>query len=215
MLFVCAGLITGAVFALFGEKTRVEAKTMKHNNVCIKCSALLVVGENITQSMIDHYNYICRKCKSKYATDYNHRTGRKHAMSENRECSTFLGVYVAERVLSHVFKDVQRMPYGTPGFDFRCGKGYMVDVKSSCRHHHPRWADSWLFHIRKNPVAEYFLCLAFDNRYVLDPEHIWLIPAGDINDRDTIGITESKLDKWQKYEQSVDRVIACCNAMKT
>lgn len=204
---------------------------MKHNNVCIKCGALLVVGENVTQCGIDHSQYICQKCQrqvgkewidthpnymTNYMREYRHRTGQNQPMSENRESPSFLGVHVAERVLSHLFKNVQRMPYGNPGFDFTCGKGYLVDAKCSCRRqHNPPWADNWMFTINKNQIADYFLCLAFDNRNDLNPEHIWLIPAGDVNDHVGISIAESRLDRWQKYEQPVYRVIACCDTLKT
>lgn len=189
---------------------------MTHN--CNKCGVLLVVDENIPQSRVDQYRYICRKCYAEYSRnrqrDYSHRTGRKQPMNENRECPSFLGVHVAERVLSHIFKNVQKMPYNNPGFDFRCGNGYLVDSKCSCRYHRLHRAESWLFTIRKNRIAEYFLCLAFNNRNDLTPEHLWLIPAGDVNDHTTITITETRLDKWSKYEQPVDRVMACCNVLK-
>jgi hypothetical protein len=136
-------------------------------------------------------------------------------MSENRKCSSFLGVNVAEQVLSQVFKNVQRMPYGNPGYDFKCGRGYLVDVKSSCRRCHTYCADDWLFQVKKNPIAEYFLCLAFDNRKDLTPEHIWLIPAGDVNNKTGVSISETTLDKWNKYELDINQISACCNVLRS
>ena len=96
-------------------------------------------------------------------------------MNKNRQCSSFLGVHVAERVLEATFENVERMPYGNPGFDFICGAGYKIDVKSSCRRYQKNGSSSWAFGIDKNCDADYFLCIAFDNREHLNPEHLWLI----------------------------------------
>lgn len=186
---------------------------------CRVCDTGLVVDKNITQCRIGKSDYICRNCRREYNRQQSmkrrHRTGQQQPMSENIECSSFLGVHVAERVLGHVFKDVAKMPYGTPGFDFRCQHGYLVDVKSSCRHCYPEgYADRWLFAIRRNPIADYFLCLAFDNRNDLNPEHVWLVPGCTINDRMSVSISETKLDKWMQYEHPLGKIIACCNVLK-
>ena len=135
-------------------------------------------------------------------------------MNENRACSQFLGVYVAEQVLSHVFKNVEQMLINTPGYDFICGKGYKVDVKSSCRSSCGTFADRWIFHIDKNQIADYFLMAAFDNRNDLNPEHIWLIPSGEINDHVSISVSESTLHKWEQYEIGIDEVVLCCDEIK-
>lgn len=200
---------------------------MNHN--CIKCGSPLIVGENITQYGVDHYQYICRSCtrdySQKYAQEhcehrrkrdreYTHRTGQCHSMDENRQCPQYLGVYVAERALSHVFEHVERMPYGNPGYDFICGGGYRIDVKSSCRRVSEKQANRWMFNIKKNKIAEYFLCLAFDNRESLNPEHIWLIPAADVNDCITVSISEITLAKWDEYKLDIDKVSACCNIIR-
>jgi hypothetical protein len=192
---------------------------------CRVCDEYLVVGVNITQYRIDDRQYVCRDCKSNYQRawirehpdyhrEWSYRTERRQPMNENKKCASFLGIHVAERVLSYIFKHIQKMPNNNPGYDFICGRGYKVDAKSSCRHHIPHHADGWLFHIRKNQIADYFLCLAFDNRESLTPEHIWLIPVNEINHLITASISETTLDKWQQYEQSIDQVIICCNAIR-
>lgn len=185
---------------------------MAHN--CRVCRTPLVVGENMTQGRIDTRNYICRICDTKRWNNWAHRTGRQQPMIKNRECSSFLGVVVAERVLSHVFKNVERMPTNNPGYDFICGRGYKVDVKSSCRRHRRKKADGWGFQIKKNQIAEYFLCLAFDSRDSLNPEHVWLIPAGDVNDHAGVQISESTLVKWDEYALDISKVSTCCNILK-
>lgn len=185
---------------------------------CNKCGAVLVVGENVTQNMLDHRQYVCRACRREYQREHDpgwrHHTGQYQPMDKNRECTLFLGVYVAERVLRHVFKHTKQMPMNNPGFDFICGNGYMVDVKSSCRRHHETWADRWMFHIKRNQIAEYFLCLAFDNRESLNPEHMWLIPSENVNRYTTITISESRISKWDDYKLDVDKVSACCDAIR-
>ena len=98
-------------------------------------------------------------------------------MSENKDCSSYLGIHIAERVLVHVFKnDVERMPPNNPGFDFICAKNKKVDAKSSSL----LLGNEWCFHIRHNDIAQQFLLLAFGERPKddknLKPMQLWLIP---------------------------------------
>lgn len=185
---------------------------------CRKCGAPLTIGENTTQNRMDHGEYICRTCKRVNDRgrwrEWSHRVGLRKSMSENRGCTAFLGVHVAERVLSHVFKDVQIMPYGNPGFDFTCRHDKLIDVKGSCRNHSEKGADRWHFTIKQNHIADYFLCLAFNNRNDLNPEHIWLIPGDMINDCVSVSISETMLAKWAQYEQPLNKVISCCDSFK-
>ena len=208
---------------------------------CIKCGAPLIVGENTTQKQIDLSQYTCRSCKQKYdreyrqkhleqcqkhdqeyrqkhrehhrnwAREYKHRMGIQHPMSENRNCASFLGVYVAERVLTKVFKNVERMPYSNPGFDFICGGGHNIDVKSACISVDGRWG----FSINRNKIADYFLCIAFDNREDLNPLHAWLIPGKKVNHLKGASIRPHTIHKWDEYKLDVEKVVACCNTMKT
>ena len=136
-------------------------------------------------------------------------------MDENKECSLYLGVHVAERVLSKVFENVIRQPPKNRGFDFICGHGFKIDVKSSCIRHR-KWANhSWIFNICKNKIADYFLCLAFDDRKKLTPIHIWLLPAEKFNHLTIAGISTSTIDKWNGYTLDIDRVSECCNVIRT
>lgn len=79
-------------------------------------------------------------------------------VKNNKGCTSYLGVYIAEQVLSKLFKNVTKMPYGHTGFDFICGKDKKIDVKSACkRKFKPNsWADAWDFTINKNKIADYF-----------------------------------------------------------
>lgn len=132
---------------------------------------------------------------------------------ENKECSMYLGIHVAERVLSHCFATIERMPMNNPGYDFVCGKGFKIDVKSACRiNRYP--GIGWQFNIAQNKMADYFLCLAFDTRKDLAPEHIWLIPGSAINHQKYASIGLNTLRGWSQYERPIDGVLSCCNAMK-
>lgn len=135
-----------------------------------------------------------------------------HLHKYSKECSLFLGVTVAETVLSKVFKNVVRTPYMHRGFDFWCNHQKKIDVKSSCTRSGK--ANTWAFVIRKNKIADYFLCIAFDNRQDLNPLHLWLIPGNVINHLTGVTFSESTLDKWQEYELPLDKTIACCDTLR-
>jgi hypothetical protein len=136
----------------------------------------------------------------------------------NKNCATYLGVEISEKILANVFRNVKCMPTGNIGYDFVCGKGYKVDVKASCIHHsnvNNAWTH-WSFRIHKNTIADYFLCIAFDNREDLNPLHIWLVPGVIVSHLKGASISPSTINKWSDYEltNKMDRIIKCCNIMK-
>ena len=148
--------------------------------------------------------------------EYRYKRGAKSA-ANNKSCSAYLGVVIAETVLSHEFPGFKRMPYGNPDYDYECPQGFLIDVKSSCRRHSENGADYWAFATKKNKVANYFLFLAFGNREEpLIPEHIWLVPGRLVNGKTGIAITDSikNLAKWSEYERSLKNVLECCNKLK-
>ena len=185
---------------------RLATMTSKTNPVCRVCGTLLN-HENWWESDRKNPYYICKKCHMK-------AKGKKLSRT-NRECPQFLGIHVAERVLSHVFKNVKRMPMNNPGFDFICNKGKKIDVKSSCANttigiNKNRFA----FHIYRNKIADYFLCLAFDNRTDITPLYAWLLPAEKFNKFSSATITLKTIHKWDEYQLNIDKVAACCDMMK-
>jgi len=132
-------------------------------------------------------------------------------MNVNKECSAYLGVYVNEGLLKLYFDDVEVMPYGNPDYDFICNNGKKIDGKSSAT------GDKgyWQFSIKHNITADYFFCVAYDNRKDLNIIHIWLLPGDKFNHLVNIGISKSTIDKWAEYEQPLDKIIACCDLMKS
>lgn len=117
-------------------------------------------------------------------------------MTKNKNSAQYLGD-IAENVLSKVFKRVKVMPYGNPGYDFICGAGYKIDVKSSAIGDKYGY---WVFHIRQNKIADYFLCIAFNNREELIPQHLWLFPSEFLNYREGLHIFKYSLYKFTPYE---------------
>lgn len=200
---------------------------------CIKCGNNEIRVNGMCVKCYKHQHYLLNKEKNKETRKaYNKKwqkdnrdkralTNARHrqkigipSISENRKCSCFLGIHVAERVLSKVFNNVERQPLGNPGFDFICGKGYKIDVKSSCLIYAKDKTPRWQFVIKKNKIADYFLCLAFDNRENLNPMYMWLIPAQDVNKKESISSTITMISKWDKYALNIDKVSACCNVLR-
>ncbi|MCK5022861.1 MAG: hypothetical protein KAS04_01675 [Candidatus Aenigmarchaeota archaeon] len=135
-------------------------------------------------------------------------------MSENKKCASYLGCHIAENVLQSVFKDVEMMPHGNKGFDFICASGMKIDVKSACIGGRPRSPGVWGFNIKRNTIADYFLCLAFDNRDDLNPIHLWLIEGSEVNHLHKLLIPLSKTDVWARCELDINKVISKCNILK-
>lgn len=197
-------------------------------NLCRKCNTVKPLSEFRKYPNKNLWRHQCKECERAYGREYsrNHRSkmiertrnwrhinGIHAPMDKNKKCSSYLGVHIAENILSKYFENVTRTKYGTKGYDFICSKGYKIDVKSSCIVHKRDWS----FHINNNKIADYFLCLAFDNREDLHPKHIWLIPSDIINKLSSLTITNSDkpLLKWKKYEKDVHKLEILCTSIQT
>ncbi len=161
------------------------------------------------------------KTQLQYNTNTNHITicneftlnkNNYKLKSINKESPNYLGINCAEQVLSKVFKNVKMMPYGNPGFDFKCSNGYKVDSKAACKN---KRDNNWIFAINKNKIPDYFALLAFDNRNDINPLYFWLIPGYVVNDKIRISISQSTLSKWNGYKQDISKVIKCCDNIKS
>lgn len=173
-------------------------------------------------------NHVCKSCyitlrrerrqankeQARLESEKDRRRRGVKSMQDNKMCPKWLGVHIAEQVLQRVFKNVTPMPHDNSGFDFICGRGYKVDVKSSCIRYCKNASDSWKFHIFNNQTADYFLCLAFDNRADLTPMHLWLLPGDYVNQKKLVSISTTTIDKWNDYKLDINKVVSCCNIMK-
>jgi hypothetical protein len=149
------------------------------------------------------------KCRDRATA--RRRANGGQSMEDNKSCNGYLGIVIAERVLSMVFTGVQRMPNGNKGFDFRCSQGFDVDVKSACV---TKGKNGWIFQINRNKIADYFALLAFDNRQSLTPLHLWIMPGHVVNNNVSVHIAPSTLVKWSKYEHPLEKVVECCEALR-
>lgn len=188
--------------------------TTHYIRLCDKCYRKQYRMNNLEKRRI--YNSMWRKKNPTKNKNIVMKYKRKQGilpMSENHACSMFLGVHIAERVLSRVFKDVIKQPTNNPGYDFLCNKGKKIDVKSSCLYQSKNASPRWQFHIDKNKIADYFLCLAFDNRNDLNPLYMWLFPADEVNLKNAIGVSMYMTDKWNQYSLPINKVVVCCDVM--
>lgn len=181
---------------------------------CTKCGERKITARGLCRKCYDAKYRAEHSEKMRACSERNNRLRGHKPMSENRDCALFLGVHVAERVLSKIFKDVQKMPMNHSGYDFICNRGKRIDVKSSTIHTVAKQSDCWIFRIERNRIADYFLLIAFDNRDDLTPQHIWLMPGNAVNDRIAIGVSVTTIDKWDEYRIPIDKTIACCDKLK-
>ena len=135
-------------------------------------------------------------------------------MYENKLCPAYLGIVIGERLIRHLFKDVEIMPFGFSGYDMICNKGKKIDVKTACiglqNVKYPRWE----FHIDYNTTADFFILVAFDNIEMLNLLHIWMIPGHILNNQSGAQISLSTIHKWDKWKMDINDAQICCNKMK-
>lgn len=211
----------------------INNKTLKQ---CYNCKIYKNINDyHKDRTTKDGLKNWCKECMREYQIEYNKREEviirRRYVNNKNRykngirtpgiknkDCPYFLGVAVAENILSKVFKNVKRMLDTNPGFDFTCDKGYKIDVKASCfytKKNNP----CWMFHINKNKIPDYFILIGFDNRKDLNPMKLWLVPKDILKDKVGLSITntERSLKKWKQYElgNKLDEVITCCSSLQS
>ena len=196
------------------EKVKEQTRLYREENSDkIKESHHLYIGKN--RDEINARQRLYRKEnpeKAKASSIKAHRKNGALPMNENKECSSYFGVHINERLLRHKFNDVEVMPYGHTGYDFICNHGKKIDSKSSCIRKN---RTGWSFTIKHNTTADYFLLVAYDNREDLNPMYIWLIPGHVLNHLVTASISPSTIHKWDEYKQNIDEVRLCCDEIRS
>lgn len=144
-------------------------------------------------------------CYGEYDKVWIYYPSMPSPMKENRRDPRFLGMYIAENGITKIFQGSQKMPYGNPGYDIICPKGYKIDVKATTLNPY----NNFIFHIGRNMTADYFILVAFDNIIELKPLHIWIIKSDEniegslMKNLDSLTITDELycLDLYKKYEK--------------
>lgn len=164
------------------------------------------------------YHQEHRKERNEKQRKYYEKTGREKAgsksMYEDKFCAQYLGIVIGERLIKHLFKDVEVMPYGNPKFDFICNKGKKIDVKTRCIALEKRKYPHWKFYINHNTIADFFILVAFDNRTDLNPLHLWMIPGKEINNQKNARISPPTIHKWDEWKIDINDAQICCTEMK-
>ena len=184
------------------------------NYLCKECDKERCrVYRKANQDKLKEYACLHREEHSEKVKAINTRHQRKNGalpFDENKECTSYYGVYINEGLLKRYFNDVEVMPYGYPGYDFICNNGWKIDGKSSFTGD----KGCWEFRINHNTTADYFFCVAYDNRKDKNIIHIWILPGDKFNHLMGASISKSTIDKWAEYEQPIDKLSACCNKIR-
>ena len=161
---------------------------------------------------------------------YERGMGSGLLMSENKECTKYLGVHICENkeFLSKIINIVESMPENNPGYDVVCVRDKKVDVKCACL-----TVDNsqWSFNIDNNKIADYFLMISFNDRENLSIMHIWLVKGDSVIEKTTwnskefivnemetihVGKGNKSLKRWKKYEKTdiLDEAQKICDSFK-
>lgn len=168
--------------------------------VCHQCKLEKPMREFYKRNDRNTVKSICKVCFRKNAEQRRREKGSE-PYSKNMSCPGYLGVHIAEDLVERHAVNMTRMKFGNEGFDFLYKCKYRVDVKSSVRIHGNRaGSDRWQFHIDRNPVADYFLLLAFDNKDDACLEYVWVIPGSVLRNKRYATIGDSTLSKWDMYK---------------
>ena len=208
---------------------------------CSKCNETKSLDEFYNESKSkDGKGRYCKDCNKKrgeYYTKHNYenralireqmiknyhfgggRERRGHqSMYKNKSCSQYLGIVAAERLVKHLFNDVEMMPPNFHGYDLICNRGKKIDVKASTTHirkNKNSIVNRWQFSINCNKDCDYFLCMAFDNIKELNPLIAWMIPGNEVNDQGGIAISSTTIQRWDKWKMDLSNAQACCDLMK-
>ena len=171
------------------------------------------IKEKSIKDWEEHREYKLKQKRKYYENGGREKQGSK-SMYEDKSSAQWLGIVIGERLCRHLFKDVEVMPYGFPGYDFICNKGMKINIKTACVTFSNGKYPSWSFTIDHNTVADYFICVAFDNRTDLNPLHIWMIPGKDVNHKKTHAIRTTTIHKWDVWKRDINDAQLCCNKIK-
>ena len=153
---------------------------------------------------------------------WKHKAGICLPKEFNEDCSVHFGDFT-ENLMIQTFEDPIKMPYGNPGFDWKCKNGDKIDNKGiclMCRGYSPYFA----FPIRCNNIADVFILSCWDDRNSLNPLHIFAFHKNDIVrgrkfckfELFVITNTPKKLKELEKWEVTdrLNKLKEICNVLK-
>ena len=179
-----------------------------------KVSARTRLYYEANQDKLKAYASLYRKENPEKAKANDIKAARKRgvlAFDENKDCTMYYGVHINEGVLKLYFNDVEVMPMNNTGYDFVCNNGWKIDGKSSFT------GDKgyWKFSIKHNTIADYFFCVAYDNRKDKNIIHVWILPGDKFSHLVSARIQKNTVYKWAEYEQPIGKLSMCCDKMKS
>lgn len=152
--------------------------------------------------------------------EWTHRTGRNLPKEFNEDCSSHFGEFT-ENLMIQTFEDPIRMPYGNPGFDWKCKNGEKIDNKGACLIYTKGRSPRWILPIEHNNIADWFILSMWDNRDSLNPLHVLAFHKNDIVrgrkfcefENFSITNTLEKLKELEKHEVTdrLDKLKELCN----
>ncbi len=155
--------------------------------------------------------YLDKRSREAGFRDWSDRvkTYGDHIPREDPDCPLWLG-YISEKYVMKTFEDPTIMPTNNPGFDWICSNGKKIDHKGACILYIKGKLPIWIFKIRHNKMADYFILSAWDNRESLTPLHVWIFGKNDIVrgrkfcefESFAIMDTPEKLKEFEKWEVS-------------
>jgi len=154
-----------------------------------------------------------KKWYQKHKDEIRQKNGTQ-SMYENKLCPAYLGIVIGERLIRHLFNDVEVMPYGFPDYDFICNKGKKINVKTACITFQNKKYPRWKFRIDCNTITDFFIIVAFDNLTNLNPLYLWMIPGKELNHQGSAQIRPSTINKWDEWKRDINDAQLCCTEMK-
>lgn len=180
----------------FGEDIKKYIEWARHNGELptiteINRKEMLNTIKNAGCKDLKEYQNLCAKNrgyhdKAESTREWRHYKGIHFPMLDNETCSYYVGI-MGEREIGRIILPrilgtiTEEMPPNYPGFDFIVDNNIKVNVKSACLIDIGKNMKSrWCYNIDYNEIADYFLCVAFDNREHLYCMHVWLFKRDDI-----------------------------------
>ena len=154
--------------------------------------------------------------------EQSYNTGKSLPKEFREDCPVYFGDFT-ESLMIQTFEGAVRMRHNNPGFDWICKRGDKIDNKGRCLIYNNK-SPNWIFNIRYNNIADWFILSAWDSRDSLTPLHVWAFHKDDIVGgkkfwrRDSFSITNTPkgLKEFEKYEITgrLDKLKELCNKKK-